>query len=128
MYHYRAFSDILFRSAVPQAEEFLDAHLLTKTEKGTKKGKKKEPKAQPQPSLGTDAFLSLPQPLPAAVENVRSTDASPAPRAGFKRIGSVDIDSRGSGVDQDRAKVAFGLTTKRKAEHDASGTPPPKRR
>lgn len=116
-----------FSSAVPQAEEFLDAHMLTKNTKADKKGKKKDMKAQAQVTpLGTDAFMTLPQPL--QVDSARSTEASPAPRAGFRRIGSVDAPSNGGTGEQERAKVAFGLNAKRKAEGEANGTPPPKRR
>jgi hypothetical protein len=109
---------------VPQAEEFLDAHMLTKTTKADKKAKKKEAKAQATPALGTDTFLMLPQPLAAA-----TTEGSVAPRAGFRRISSVDPAANGDAGDGERTKVAFGLSTgKRKAEDDANGTPPPKRR
>jgi U4/U6.U5 tri-snRNP-associated protein 1 len=101
--------------------------MLTKNTKADKKGKKKESKAPTQvAALGADAFITLPQPL--QVESARSTEASPAPRAGFRRIGSGDAPSNGGAGEQERAKVAFGLTTKRKADGDANGTPPPKRR
>ena len=62
---------------------------------------------------------------------------SPAPRAGFTRIGSAatieaaPTSASGSGTGTPLAgehrKVAFGFGAKRKAEDDAPGTPPAKR-
>jgi U4/U6.U5 tri-snRNP-associated protein 1 len=115
--------------AVPQAEEFLDAHLLAKSnkEKGEKKKSKKESKAQTPHSLSSEAFMTLPQPLQVGSTGA-SAAGSPAPRAGFKRIGNDGAEASAGVATPERTKVAFGLSTKRKADDQPGGTPPPKRR
>ncbi|TRM64687.1 SART-1 protein [Schizophyllum amplum] len=108
------------RGAVPQAEgAFLDTQPLGKKQGQEKdKGKKKkEGKQQQQIAAATGGFMTLPAP-----------QASPGPRAGFSRIGTMaEADRSGSGTPVgDRSKVHFGLKRKAEGEHEA--TPPPKAR
>lgn len=117
-------------SAVPQASEFLDAQPLSKG-KTEKKNKKKNAEKASTSQLDSTGFITLPAPMsnydsPTA----QSASASPAPRPGFSRITStaVEVDSPrlgGTPVPAERSKVVFGLG-KRKADEEASGTPPPK--
>lgn len=87
--------------------------------------------------------MTVPAPIQAisngTMSGVNSASGSPAPRAGFSRIGagapvapSTDISPAqsqgGTPVPPDRVKVAFGLGMKRKAGEEAAGSPPAKRR
>jgi U4/U6.U5 tri-snRNP-associated protein 1 len=81
--------------------------------------------------------MTVPAPIPSSISNgglsgVNSTSGSPAPRAGFSRIGAaVDSPSASQGgtpVPSDRAKVTIGLGVKRKAQDEAPGSPAPKQR
>ncbi|EIN04885.1 SART-1 protein [Punctularia strigosozonata HHB-11173 SS5] len=123
------------RGAVPQAEEFLDPQPLTKSTKGDKKGKKKEHghTGTPQP-VDSTGFLNLPQPFAStATTPDPSARPSPAPKPGFSRISNATTPAEGSSTasgtthvgERNRLAISFG---KRKADEDASGTPPPKRR
>ncbi|KAL1732390.1 SART-1 protein [Schizophyllum commune] len=109
------------RGAVPQADgPFVDAQPLGKKQgqekdgKGKKKGKGK---AEQQQAATNTGFMTLPAP-----------QASPGPRAGFSRIGTVaEADRSGTGTPVgERSKVQFGL--KRKAEGEHESTPPPAKR
>ncbi|KAF8972133.1 SART-1 family-domain-containing protein [Flammula alnicola] len=120
------------RGAVPQATDFLDAQPLAKG-KTEKNKKKKESKNGPQ--AGESGFMTVPAPQLHLTSNGispgPSASASPAPKAGFSRISSAVVETPslgGTPVPGDRAKVAFGLGTKRKAGEEAQGSPPPKRR
>ena len=118
--------------AVPQASEFLDAQPLAKGK--TEKTKKKKEGKNAQRSAEA-SFMTVPAPQLHLMSNGDSTpgpsaSASPAPKPGFSRISSmVDNPSQeGTPVPGERPKVAFGLSMKRKAEEDATATPPSKRR
>ncbi|TFY83285.1 hypothetical protein EWM64_g731 [Hericium alpestre] len=123
------------RGAVPQASEFLDVQPLSKGKTEKTKGKKKEQSKLSAPQALDNGFMTLPPPS-VSYNGTSASPApsgemvSPAPRPGFSRITSTMVSeapsSRGTPVPGDRTKVAFGL--KRKADDDASGTPPPKRR
>ena len=121
----------MFFSAVPQASEFLDPQPLSKG-KTEKKNKKKGSDKASTSQLDT-GFITLPAPMSRdSPMPGTSTSASPAPRPGFSRITStaVEFDSPrpgGTPVPSERSKVVFGLG-KRKADDEATGTPPPKRR
>jgi len=77
--------------------------------------------------------------VPAPIQNIpinsgpNSASGSPAPRAGFSRIGAA-IDSPaptsqgGTPVPSDRAKVTIGLGIKRKADEEPVGSPHSKQR
>ncbi|KZV88906.1 hypothetical protein EXIGLDRAFT_163275 [Exidia glandulosa HHB12029] len=111
------------RGAVPQAEAFLEQPNLAK--KLDKKGKGK-PGATPTPATPDITGFTAAQPLPVGTASVAS---SPAPRAGFKRIGTMSSapapESPTPAVGEG-TKVALSL--KRKAADEGSGTPPAKRR
>ena len=74
-------------------------------------------KAEQQQAATNTGFMTLPAP-----------QASPGPRAGFSRIGTVaEADRSGTGTPVgERSKVQFGL--KRKAEGEHESTPPPAKR
>lgn len=60
-----------------------------------------------------------------------SARASPMPKAGFSRIGTITADTGSAGrtpEPAERSKVAFGFGTKRKAVDEGAETPPSKRR
>ncbi|KAL1738045.1 hypothetical protein HDZ31DRAFT_78678 [Schizophyllum fasciatum] len=107
------------RGAVPQADgTFVDAQPLGKGKQGQEKekGKKKKGKGDQQQAAAVNTgFMTLPAP-----------QASPGPRAGFSRIGTVaEADHSGTGTPVgERSKVQFGLKRKAESEHEA--TPPPK--
>ncbi|KAF5342501.1 hypothetical protein D9611_001529 [Ephemerocybe angulata] len=132
------------RGAIPQAADILDAHPLAKG-KTEKAKKKKEGKQAQQNALnsGEGGFMTVPAPLAnnggfsnGGFSGVNSTSGSPAPRAGFSRIGAALDSPAFSGSqggtpvppDGSRAKVTIGLGTKRKAGDEAPGSPPAKRR
>ena len=117
--------------AVPQASEFLDAQPLAKG-KTEKTKKKKEGKiAQKSAESG---FMTVPAPQLHLMSNGTSPgpsmSTSPAPKPGFSRISTmVDSPSQeGTPAPGERPKVAFGLGAKRKADEEATATPPSKRR
>ncbi|KAJ3744396.1 SART-1 family-domain-containing protein [Lentinula detonsa] len=121
------------RGAVPQVADFLDAQPLSKgkTEKMKKKKETKSAKAAMESGI-----MTLPGPLangdspaPSGFASVGS-NGSPGPRAGFSRISStVDISAQsGTATPGERSKVVFGFGTKRKADEEATGSPPAKRR
>ncbi|TEB33354.1 SART-1 protein [Coprinellus micaceus] len=121
------------RGAIPQVADILDPQPLAKGK--TEKKKKKEGKGLQQVHEG--GFMTVPAPIPSSISNgglsgVNSTSGSPAPRAGFSRIGAaVDSPSASQGgtpVPSDRAKVTIGLGVKRKAQDEAPGSPAPKQR
>ncbi|KAF7797098.1 hypothetical protein EIP86_008290 [Pleurotus ostreatoroseus] len=119
------------RGAVPQAAEFLDPQPLSKGKTEKKKSKKSSEKASTS-QLDSTGFITLPAPMSNRESPVPGTSASasPAPRPGFSRISSnmVEIDSPRAGgtpVPSERSKLVIGLG-KRKADDEASGTPPPK--
>ncbi len=116
-------------SAVPQAPEFLDTQPLSKgkTEK-TKKKKESNKKAQAQEA--ESAFMTIPSGSHVVASGPSSASGSPAPKPGFSRVGSVmeQASSRDGTPGAERSKVAFGFGTKRKAEDEARGPPPAKRR
>lgn len=71
----------------------------------------------------------------ANMSGINSATGSPAPRAGFSRIGqAVDSPALSSAggtpvpPDANRAKVTIGLGTKRKAGDEAPGSPAAKHR
>ncbi|KDQ59232.1 hypothetical protein JAAARDRAFT_192758 [Jaapia argillacea MUCL 33604] len=128
------------RGAVPQAEEFLDSHQLSKgkSEKGKGRKKDKESKAS-APQVLDSGFITLPaptasygdSPIPASPLPGSAGYGSPAPRPGFKSItaAATPVDSpseRGTPVPNDRMRVALSL--KRKATEEVKASPPPKRR
>ncbi|KAI1797132.1 SART-1 protein [Ganoderma leucocontextum] len=117
------------RGAVPQAAEFLDSQPLTKG-KTEKKNKKKHADKDAIPQLDSTGFMTLPAPIPNNGSPAASAGGSPAPRPGFSRIASVttevDTPKEGTPVAAERTRVVIGLGTKRKANGDAQGTPPPK--
>ncbi|KAF8825124.1 hypothetical protein HHX47_DHR7000666 [Lentinula edodes] len=122
------------RGAVPQAADFFDAQPLSKgkTEKMKKKKESKNAKAAMESGLMTLPTPSLANggsPAPTGFASVGS-NGSPGPRAGFSRISStVETTSQnGTGTPSERSKVAFGFGTKRKANEEATGSPPAKRR
>lgn len=119
---------VLFR-AVPQAADFLDSQPLMKG-KTEKKNKRKHADKDAIPQLDSTGFMTLPAPLPNNGSPAASAGSSPAPRPGFSRIASVaaevDTPKEGTPVPAERTKVVIGLGTKRKANGDAQGTPPPK--
>lgn len=133
-----------FGSAVPQAADFLDPQPLAKGKTEKTKKKKETKNAQQQHQAAGDAgFMTVPSPslhLGIINNNNRSITGSPAPRAGFSRIGSSSVIESSSTTmtaeqglvekgQEYRPKVAFGLTgVKRKAGEEALGTPPHKRR
>lgn len=121
------------RSAIPQVADILDPQPLAKGK--TEKKKKKEGKGLQQMHEG--GFMTVPAPIPSSISNgglsgVNSASGSPAPRAGFSRIGAaVDSPSASQGgtpAPSDRAKVTIGLGVKRKAGDEAPGSPAPKQR
>ncbi|TFK40352.1 SART-1 family-domain-containing protein [Crucibulum laeve] len=123
------------RGAVPQAPDFLETQPLAKG-KTEKAKKKKEGKGVQQ--VMESGFMMVPAPQMQVLSNgaspvasgFSSTAGSPAPKPGFSRISSaVDTPSQsGTPVPGDRAKVTFGLGTKRKAADEAPGSPASKRR
>ncbi|KAF9030981.1 SART-1 protein [Hymenopellis radicata] len=118
------------KGAVPQAPEFLDTQPLSKgkTEK-TKKKKESNKKAQAQEAEG--AFMTIPSGSHMVASGPSSASGSPAPKPGFSRVGNVmeQASSRdGTPGAAERSKVTFGFGTKRKAEDEARGSPPAKRR
>lgn len=128
------------RGAVPQAAEFLDAQPLSKG-KTEKKNKKKNAGKVSTPQLDAGGFMIVPAPLASgsplpidspALASASTSKDSPAPRPGFSRISSVaepvDSSKGGTPVPSDRTKLVIGLGTKRKANGEAQGSPPPKRR
>lgn len=86
--------------------------------------------------------MTVPAPIQAisngTMSGANSASGSPAPRAGFSRIGAAapitptgDSPSQSQGgtpVPPDRVKVAFGLGVKRKAGEEPQGSPASKRR
>ncbi|KAJ3999446.1 SART-1 family-domain-containing protein [Lentinula boryana] len=121
------------RGAVPQVADFLDAQPLSKgkTEKMKKKKETKSAKAAMESGI-----MTLPGPLangdspaPSGFTSVGS-NGSPGPRAGFSRISpTVDVPAQsGTATPGERSKVVFGFGTKRKADEEATGSPPAKRR
>ncbi|KDR76194.1 hypothetical protein GALMADRAFT_121072 [Galerina marginata CBS 339.88] len=120
------------RGAVPQATDFLDTQPLAKGKTEKTKKKKESKNAQ---LAGDSGFMTVPAPQLHLTSNGvgpgGSASASPAPKAGFSRISSTLVETPSQGgtpVPGGRAKVAFGLGTKRKADEEAQGSPPPKRR
>ncbi|KAH7098275.1 SART-1 protein [Auriculariales sp. MPI-PUGE-AT-0066] len=119
------------RGAVPQAEAFLDQPNLSK-----KLADKKRGKGDSAVNIGTPDITSFTAAQPLLVSGTASAGASPAPRAGFKRVGSfAPVSSATPAGDAtpapasgagDGAKVTFGL--KRKAADEGQDTPPTKRR
>ena len=120
------------RGAVPQAEAFLDQQPNLSKKGGKKKG------AADVLNIGTPDITSFTAVQPVmSISGPGSAGASPAPRAGFKRVGtfapapkpsadeglSTPTPTNGSG---EASKVAFGL--KRKAADEGMGTPPTKKR
>ncbi|RXW25546.1 hypothetical protein EST38_g317 [Candolleomyces aberdarensis] len=129
------------RGAIPQVADLLETQPLAKG-KTEKAKKKKEGKASQQNGDG-GGFMTVPAPIQTisngTMSGVNSASGSPAPRAGFSRIGAgapvtpstADSPSQSQGgtpVPPDRVKVAFGLGMKRKAGEEAVGSPPAKRR
>ncbi|KAI0322600.1 SART-1-domain-containing protein [Amylostereum chailletii] len=123
------------RGAVPQASEFLDPQPLSKGKTEKSKGKKKAAQKNITQTLD-GGFMTLPAPQlsyngtgsmsPAPMD---TATGSPIPRPGFSRIASAAVNETMSGngtPTADRTKVTFGFGTKRKADEEASGTPPPK--
>lgn len=118
---------------MPQATDFLEPQPLSKG-KTEKTKKKREGKGKGAAEDNGD-FITLPAPqlhlMDAAGPSIGSASGSPAPRAGFSRIGSVAVDTPSPGAtpgSNERSKVAFGFGTKRKATDEGAGTPPSKRR
>ncbi|THH20732.1 hypothetical protein EW146_g681 [Bondarzewia mesenterica] len=125
------------RGAVPQAAEFLDPQPLSKGKTEKTKGKKKDTNKSATPQTLDNGFITLPAPQISHNATMSASPApslpgetgSPAPRPGFSRISSASVaETAPGGVMGDRTKVAFGFGTKRKADGEANGTPPPKRR
>ncbi|KAF5377356.1 hypothetical protein D9757_007987 [Collybiopsis confluens] len=123
------------RGAVPQVADFIDAQPLSKgkTEKMKKKKETKNAKAAMESGLMALPTASLSNggsPGPSGFASVGSS-GSPGPRAGFSRISSTieaPPTNGNSTPGGERSKVAFGFGTKRKADEEASGSPPAKRR
>lgn len=112
----------LFHSAVPQMAEFLDTQPLSKGK--TEKAKNKKAKKNGGPSgTGDDALTALP------ASALTPLSGSPAPRAGFSRVGSTmeaaSTSRDGTPGANERTKVAFGFGTKRKVEDDGLGSGSP---
>lgn len=108
---------------MPQAEAFLDQPNLVK--KADKKGKGSAV-ASLAPATPDITGFTAAQPLAVAAG---SAAASPAPRAGFKRIGTVASTTASAPESPslgDGTKVALSL--KRKAADEGTGTPTAKRR
>lgn len=132
-------------SAVPQTNEFLDAQPLSKTGKTEKgKGKKKDTTA-PAQVMDMTGFTALQHntplsasasPLPSGMGGIGSARDSPAPgmmKSSFARVfAESEPTSSGSSPTPtaDRTKLSFSMNVgvKRKANEDAAGSPPPKRR
>lgn len=126
------------RGAVPQAADFIETQPLSKG-KTEKAKKKKESNKNAQAQAADSGFITLPAP---AVQNLVNGGASgsgfssigstgsPAPKPGFSRIGSAAEPSSRDGTPGafERSKVTFGFGTKRKADGEAQGSPPSKRR
>lgn len=111
----------------------MDAQPLAKGKTEKTKKKKEGKNAQNSAEAG---FMIVPAPQLHLMSNGNgnspgpSASASPAPKPGFSRISTmVDTPSQeGTPVPGERPKVAFGLGTKRKADVEATATPPSKRR
>lgn len=116
---------------MPQASDFIDAQPLSKgkTEKAKKKKEAKKAKGAESEFMTSAAPEMYGVASPAPVDSAR---ASPMPKAGFSRIGTVPAAGSGSAGHTpdpaERSKVAFGFGTKRKAVDEGAETPPSKRR
>lgn len=115
--------------AAPAVSQYLDDQPLTKSKaekKAAKKGKDAEKNADSAALIDmTDFVTALGQPS-------ASSNASPAPRAGFTKVGSfvpaavVPVSSGSGSPAGGGFKAAISL--KRKAEDEGMNTPPTKRR
>ena len=123
-----------YRSAVPQAAEFLDPPTLSKGKTEKTKAKKKD---STKGVVNTDmAEMSTGRPFslsasPGPSSFPGSQRDSPAPsmmKSSFSQVHEPASVGSGTATPSDRTKVAFGFGTKRKAGADGNGTPPTKRR
>ncbi|KIY71505.1 SART-1 protein [Cylindrobasidium torrendii FP15055 ss-10] len=110
------------KGAVPQMAEFLDTQPLSKGK--TEKAKNKKAKKNGGTTGAGDEVLTA---LPASA--LTPLSGSPAPRAGFSRVGSTmeaaSTSRDGTPGASERTKVAFGFGTKRKVDDDGLGSGSP---
>jgi hypothetical protein len=123
------YNESISSRAAPAVSQYLDDHPLTKTKaekKAAKKGKDAEKNPESAALIDMTDFVTAPGQL-----NTPS-NASPAPRAGFTKVGSfvpaaVVPVSSGTGSPAGGGFKA-SISLKRKAEDEGMNTPPTKRR
>jgi hypothetical protein len=115
--------------AAPAVSQYLDDQPLTKTKAEKKAGKKGK---EGEKNTDSAALIDMTDFVTAPGQPSTSSNASPAPRAGFMKVGSfvpaavIPLSSGGGSPSGSGFKAAISL--KRKAEDEGMNTPPTKRR